>query len=909
MTSRTALLRMAQREVLRAKGRSALIILMILAPIAVMTFIDVTARTAKLSDLEALDHKIGAADAIAFWTSNDAVHQNVYGDWSPADPTGASAPGELQSPDIPALLPGSTIVTDELTSVRAKSQDGLAIMQFRMVDYMSPVATGIVLQKSGRAPQNTEEVVLSQHAVKRLGVKVGDALDISSESGPKRFSIVGTVETPGGLRQDLIIGLPKAIERAPDAYFETFHLVDTAIPLTWERVQQLNKIGVVVEDRTLLADPPPGSTQDVYDGTGGIGTDAAALLALLGGLAVMEICLLAGAAFAVGIRRQRRSLALLAATGGTSRQMRDVVLGMAVVLGLVASVGGVFIGVAAVLLGRPWLEQANGARFGQFEVLPRDIAIIALTGLVAALLSAVVPARTAARMDVTAALNGRRDAHANQRKWKLPAAGAVMALIGVALAAYGASRRDLEIVLVGAVFGELGLVFMTSVIIGFIGRFARLLPLGPRLALRDAVRNRTRTAPVVAAIMAAVAGSFAMSMYVSTFEVNDREQYTSEFGRGTVSVFGYQSDETQDPAVQIAEISSVLRSTLPVTHVGTMTYADSAACPGKANGCYVSKSVERIGENACPVSTASGATYARELRKHVNDPRCFQAGEYMAQTNSVVIGDAELVRALFGSNGNEAAKALADGFAIAPNRYDVSGGIARMRTSSSVNGEAETNVSTQDVPAKSFPMAERTNPPTLIVSASLAKELGVVVGVTQRVVASTERMPTHAEEDRAREALSNTIGIDSLSLEKGFQNRYGIGLLVLSIGTAILALMATGIAAGLALADGQADQGTLAAIGAGPRIRRFTSAFQAFVIASLGVGLGVLAGAIPGAGLAWIARYREFGAGVFVHLDVPWMDIIPWSTLATLLVAVPLVAAGFAWLFTRSRMPLNRRAT
>ncbi len=49
-------------------------------------------------------------------------------------------------------------------------------------------------------------------------------------------------------------------------------------------------------------------------------------MALAIGFGVLEIVLLAGTAFAVGARRQTRELGLVAAAGGTARDVRRIVL-------------------------------------------------------------------------------------------------------------------------------------------------------------------------------------------------------------------------------------------------------------------------------------------------------------------------------------------------------------------------------------------------------------------------------------------------------------------------------------------------------------------------------------------------------------------------------------------------------
>ena len=59
-----------------------------------------------------------------------------------------------------------------------------------------------------------------------------------------------------------------------------------------------------------------------------------AVVALIAVMALLEVVLLAGPAFAVTARRQARTLALIAAGGGTPRQARRVILATGVVLGV-----------------------------------------------------------------------------------------------------------------------------------------------------------------------------------------------------------------------------------------------------------------------------------------------------------------------------------------------------------------------------------------------------------------------------------------------------------------------------------------------------------------------------------------------------------------------------------------------
>jgi len=67
---------------------------------------------------------------------------------------------------------------------------------------------------------------------------------------------------------------------------------------------------------------------------------------LVGRLAVLEVALLAGAALAVGARRQRRQHRLLLAAGGEPRHVAATILGGGLIVGALATAAGVIGGMA-----------------------------------------------------------------------------------------------------------------------------------------------------------------------------------------------------------------------------------------------------------------------------------------------------------------------------------------------------------------------------------------------------------------------------------------------------------------------------------------------------------------------------------------------------------------------------------
>ena len=69
-----------------------------------------------------------------------------------------------------------------------------------------------------------------------------------------------------------------------------------------------------------------------------------------------------------------------------------------------------------------------------------------------------------------------------------------------------------------------------------------MLPLAPRIALRDASRNRAAAAPAICAVMAAVASSVALGAYLASDGARDARAYRPALPAGHVLVDPIESD-------------------------------------------------------------------------------------------------------------------------------------------------------------------------------------------------------------------------------------------------------------------------------------------------------------------------------------------------------------------------------
>jgi putative ABC transport system permease protein len=781
---------------------------------------------------------------------------------------------------------------------------GTGTVTARMLNAADPLAHGILRQLTGRAPATRDEAALTPAAVRRLGVSVDGSVRLAA--GGRTFRVVGTVEDPSDLEATTVLlrtgALPAAVlaEATAPGRRDLRWLAATPGPLTWAQVKQLNTHGVVAVSRHVLAHPP--SRSERYPGFfAGESSFAVGVPGLVGGLAMLEIILLAGPAFAVGARRRRRDLGLVAAAGGTPAQLRRIVLADGVVLGGVAAAAGVALGVVAAAAGRPLLEeQLAYARSGGFRVFPAALAGLATLAVITGVLAALVPAWISARQDVVDALAGRRGITRSRRRWVV--LGAALVAAGAAVLAAGAWRSSSTSILAGLVVCELGLVLCTPAMVGLVAGASRWLPLAPRIALRDTARNRTAAAPAISAVMAAVVGSLAVGVILVASSQRTLDDYKSLTRPGDVIVDATGKVGRGQPVSARAVAS--LRRMLPVERVHRIA---PPACG--ADDCAVTPQV--LVARDCPYApwVLRRDPTPAEQRAARRDARCDDIGglyryfQYIITDSYTVIADPDAVAALTGlpaADADRAGAALRAGKVVVDHPRYLRGGRVKLTiTASNPTAKAKDKTWTRTAPGWALP--HRPRAPISLMTWRTARSLGLDP-VSSMVLATTSRMPTVAESDRLQVELGNSAGV---YVERGPRSRPDTRTpLLLALVAGVITLGAAAIATGLAAADGRADLGTLAAVGAAPRVRRGLSLSQSGVIAGLGSLLGAAAG-LGGAVAVLLALNRGY-ADVW-PAPTPYPVALPWLNVGIALLVVPVVAMLGAGLLTRSRLPIERR--
>ncbi|MFD3537891.1 FtsX-like permease family protein [Streptomyces sp. NPDC058662] len=915
---------------------------MIALPIVGVSAADLTVRSAELSPEQTLARSIGTADA-RFTSSGtgrpieqkpDGTGFRPVGDEDSPAPVARKEGGDLPAM-VSALPPGAQSLPDRTGYARVRTTHGLLSVQLREIDTHHPLAAGLITLDRGRLPRAAGEVVATTAFLRDSGYFVGSS--VTPRGTSTAYRIVGAYELPSELGRTELIAPPGtlldplatalAAIGSSGLHAEESLLVKVGGDgFTWNMVMAANTKGVSVVSRAVILDPPADSEVPLYRNSpeyryeqNGTLVVEMAVLATVVGLAMLEICLLAGPAFAVGARRSRRQLGLVGANGGDRRHIRAIVLAGGLVIGLVSAVVGTVIGVALTVGLKPLLEAQLGARFGSWDVRPLELAGIALLAVITGLLAAIVPAITASRQTVLASLTGRRGVRRANRV--LPVVGLLAVVAGAAIALYGTtSQMGSAVVAGGSAIAELGIVALTPVLVGMFGRLGRWLPLSPRLALRDAVRNRGRTAPAVAAVLAAVAGTVAVATYQHSQDLQNRHEYVAELPHGTGVLQVTENSAHQEvPALRETlskELPVARRADVARLFVGKATCDSYSPVPGCGRVEVITPKEQR-----CPLHEQRGAVEfsaeaARELRK---DWRCVDSR--LGAHHQTVVADEKLLGVLAVDDPGSV-NALKAGRAVSFDKRQVKDGKVTLRVVTDLEKAETAQQNDEELPGEDKVLAVHQAPDsaegwgiTLVLPPSGAQAAGL--GTAPFGSYFTLDGQAGTEQRQRMDGEIDRMGVEAqVRVEEGYQGDNSLTLLALSVFAGLVTIGAAGIATGLAQADAEADLKTLAAVGAPPRVRRTLSGFQCGVVALMGVVLGSAAGVLPAVGLRLTERReleRLHQLGEFMRYGaadaVPYVPIaVPWETLAGLLVVVPLGAALLAALVTRSSGALARRA-
>ena len=871
-------LRIARRDAWRkgsgSRGRSILVLVMIALPVLAVSAADVVYLTSDVNRVESLEQRIGAADAqVQTQTGYRTVYQGADpgrdgggGSGNQKEPVSLETVREILGRDVPATERaegGLDVETDR----------GVVVANGTELDTSSPLVRGLFRLTSGTWPAVSTEVTVNE-ALAGKGFEIGSTVTVR---GGAEYTVSGVAESTQVKGYPAVLGPPGAFY-ADSTTVERTLLIGGG-PVSWDEVRAVNAVGAFVVSRQVVEHPPPDPELPAEMTSWSSGTDDAyiAALVLVVVMALLEVVLLAGPAFAVGARRQQRTLALMAASGGTPKQARRVILAGGVVLGATAAVLGVVLGLVVGWAVLPVVQHFSDNWLGPFEVNPLHLMGIACFGLLSAFLAAVVPAWLASRQDVVAVLAGRRGDR--RPGYRSPLLGLALLLGGIGLSVAG-TRGDGEILIAAAaVVSVLGMILLVPVVVAVLARFSRRLPLVTRYAVRDAARHRTRTVPAVAAVAATVAGVVALGIANASDAAESEATYqpSMPMGRGWLNVS--QQDVDYTPFEQ-----AIAREAPAVTYTEVRSY------DAYQDDVYYDIRVHRPGVPGYDSLLSSHGAFFGTLLEGAPMLDLVQPQD-----------DADLSRArtMLASGG----LVVFTSDPVDTDRIRVSGRIGRS------DGGEGTKLTPVELPAYFLEVSGAA--PGLAIAPPGALDPTGLTASTAGLALDAQDLTT-TDEDNLREVVQGLNENAFLYVERGYQqtNETLILLGILFGLGAVLMLGGTLTATFLALSDARPDLATLAAVGAAPRTRRGVAAAYALVVGFVGAVLGAAVGFIPGVAITYPltslsvepGQTDRFGVPLPTHfVDVPWLFVIG------LVVVLPLVTALIVGLTARSRLPLVAR--
>jgi len=365
----------------------------------------------------------------------------------------------------------------------------------------------------GRAPQRPTEIAIDDQTAAKYGFEVGDPIQVLFQGPSEPFTVAGIFKMPPAYMGATIVTFPmdtaqrvlnregsfdsiavKGASGIPES--ELRDHVASALPPGYEAVTQASV---------------NAEAKDALDKVMGIFRSALLVFAL--------VALFVGAfiifnTFSILVAQRTRELGLLRAVGASKGQVVSSVLIEAVVVGLIASVIGIGIGILFAL-GIFQLLRATGSEGSlkgmTLQFVPRTALVGLVAGVAVTVVSALSPARRATQVPPVVAIGGTFTEVAGSIRRRVVIGGLVTAggVAALLLGLFDAVAHPLVAVGVGALAVFIGVAMLSALfarpLAGLVGApLPRVFGESAYLGRHNSMRNPKRTASTAAALMIGV---------------------------------------------------------------------------------------------------------------------------------------------------------------------------------------------------------------------------------------------------------------------------------------------------------------------------------------------------------------------------------------------------------------------
>ena len=707
----------------------------------------------------------------------------------------------------------------------------ISTYDLRAQDPHGPFGGPMLSLVSGHYPTGPGQVAVTDGVAATFDLKVGDVW----HQGGQARRVTGIVENPQSLLDEFALVVPGQVT-APTQVTVLFNAPGV----------KASSIGPTVESRASAAASNPFNPETIVLGLATIGMLLIALVAIGG--------------FTVLAQRRLRSLGMLGAMGATDKNVRLVVRANGLAVGIVGTLLGAVIGLAAWLAYRPHVEASAHHVIGPFQLPWAVIAAAMVLAVLATYIAAARPARAVTRVPIVVALSGRPAPPKQVHRSALP--GVIAFVIGALLLAYtgknsnGGGAPELVLGLVALV---VAVILLAPLCLAGLARLAGPAPVAVRLALRDLARYRARSGSALAAISLGVLIAVLVCVLSAQRYGNVLDYAGPNLASNQLIVYTPNGPYGGGPGSA---------PSAPVT--GSKLAAMAATAHGMAASLGSHDVVELESTSASLQHAAAGRQWSGPV--YVATPQLLQA---FGIKESQVDPSADILTMRPGLSG------------LSKMQLTYGNGQRQRSTGprswqpvhySCPAGSCLANPRIQEVSA----LPSGTSAPNTVITEHAIHQLGLQV-TTAGWLIQTPHPPTAAQISNARlTAAAAGLTIETKSSAPSSSE-------IISWATVFGIVLALGILAmsvGLIRSETASDLRTLTATGAGSSARRTLTAATAGALALAGAVLGTVAAYVGAIAYSWDNPLDGLSE----------LSNIPVQSLLFILVGMPLIAAAAGWL-------------
>lgn len=382
----------------------------------------------------------------------------------------------------------------------------------------------------GHAPQRSGELVLDQDTARRSGIQLGSTVTLQADR-VGQFQVVGLAEPAraaayaGSSVVLTAVGDAQDLLRIGDRYSEIriAAAAGTSLSALEDRLRASVGHGYAVTSSKDVARASTNAARTQLGYVQGMLLAFAAAALLIGGYLIANT-------FNIVVAQRTRELALLRAAGATGRQVRRLLRGEALVVGVVGSAAGTVLGIGAAAALRGLLSGVGAdLPSGPAVIRPGSMLLSFAIGVGVTTLASIAPSRRAGRVSPLEAMRTAATITVTSRRRRVVGAvAAVASAAALGAVALGHGRvTEVALAAVGAVvaLAMLGPVF-AGPLTKLVGRPLAAAGVSGRLAGEFAARAPRRTAATVTALTLSIALVAFMTVLAASMkkDISDRYQ-------------------------------------------------------------------------------------------------------------------------------------------------------------------------------------------------------------------------------------------------------------------------------------------------------------------------------------------------------------------------------------------------